>query len=138
MAQFLGYLLKNNITGSTDNSFIALESYNSTPNQREELVAYRDENTRDLTRVTADGMKTAINFSSIAGMDLLQKMAMQEFFNSAMVDEKQRKVDLTYWNDEENTYKRGYFYLPDISFTIIEITSDNIYYDAIDIGLVEY
>ena len=74
MAQFLGYLLK--CGNNTDNSFIEMSTYDSAPNQREEIKAVRDENTRDLLRVTADGMKTAIKFTTIP-MNLADKIKMQ-------------------------------------------------------------
>ena len=58
MANFEGYLFKKTVTQGTStidvpfpNRYIALDTWSSTPNQREEIKAYRDDNTRDLTRV---------------------------------------------------------------------------------------
>lgn len=135
---FLGYLIKNNITKNTDNSFIELSSYESIPNQREELVAYRDDNTRNLTRITAAGKKSKITFSTISGMNLQNKISFQNFFNTAMVDTAQRKVSITFWDDESNVYKSGFFYIANTTFPIIEIRDNDIIYDSVKIELVEY
>nr|DAU37946.1 MAG TPA: hypothetical protein [Caudoviricetes sp.] len=136
MSVFNGFLLKNS-SGETIDNYIQFDTYNSTPNQREEIDAYRDDNTRELYRATADGMKTAISFST-KDLDLNKKMAIQQFFTNATVIGKERKVYLTYWNDEDNVYKSSYFYIPDIKFTIKRIESDNIFYEPLDIELIEY
>lgn len=135
MAQFLGYLLKSGT--NTDNSFIQKDTFESTPNQREEIKAVRDENTRNLVRITADGMKTAIKFTTMP-VNLAGKVAIQNFFNAGIVDSKQRRVRLTYWNDEDNVYKTSDFYLPDITFTISTISEDDIQYNPLSIELIEY
>ena len=81
-APFLGYLLK--IANSSiifPNHYIQYETWKSTPNQREEIKAYRDDNTRDLFRVTAEGRKTIISFSTRPGLNLQDKLIIQDFFN---------------------------------------------------------
>lgn len=139
MADFKGYLLK--CGNQTDNSWMLAESYTSNPNQREELKAIRDENTRSLTRVTSDGMKTQIEFSVLPG-DLAQKKKIQAFFNAGIGSNaeriKQRRCTITYWNDEENVYKTTDFYLPNFNYPIESFTNDNIYYQSFTIKLVEY
>ena len=135
MGNFSGYLLKCN--NNTDNSWLLASSYKSTPNQREEIKAIRDENTRDLTRVTAKGTKTVIEFQTLP-VDLSGKKKIQKFFNDAMTDKLQRKVTVTYWNDEDNDYKTSSFYLPDIEFNIDYIDETNIYYSPLTFKLIEY
>lgn len=135
MGNFSGYLLKCN--NNTDNSWLLASSYKSTPNQREEIKAIRDENTRDLTRVTAQGTKTVIEFQTLP-VDLAGKKKIQKFFNDAMTDKLQRKVTVTYWNDEDNDYKTSSFYLPDIEFNIDYIDETNIYYSPLTFKLIEY
>lgn len=141
MSDFAGYLIK---AGNGDRIFpheyINLESYKTTPNQREEIEAYRDDYTRNLTRITADGMKTSIEFSTLDGLTLEEKIEIQAFFSSAMINTQARKVILNYWNDEENTYKTSYFYLPDVQYTISKIDreSNTMTYKSISYKLVEY
>lgn len=136
---FNGYLIKATASGTNfDNHWLTLDSYESTPNMREELVAYRDDYTRDLTRVTASGTKSQIKFTTKSNINYNTKVAIQNFFYNNEVDHLQRKIQLTYWNDEENNYKTSYFYRPDITFSIKRIDGNNIFYNALDITLVEY
>lgn len=135
---FKGYLIKN-----ADNSevlkgkWIERSTYLATPDQRVEIEAYRDDYTQDLERVTSPGLKSKIVFKTCP-MDLAEKTKFITFFNNAMVDRLQRKVHLTYWNDDVNEYDTGYFYYPDRTWPVKDYTSDNILYDSLEIQLVEY
>lgn len=138
MADFKGYLLKAVKTGQIFNSkWIEIESYSSAPNQREEISAKRDDYTRNLIRVTAPGNKTAIEFTTTS-CNLQTKMQIQNFFYAGETDHLQRKIELEYWNDEENKYKTGFFYRPDIKFTIETHGKNDIKYKPLEISLVEY
>ena len=139
MSNFAGYLLKATVTNTVfPNRYIKWDSWNSTPNNREEIKAYRDENTRDLTRITAAGKKTALQFATRDNLHITDKEAVQSFFTSAESDTDQRKISLEYWNDEDNTYKTGIFYRPNTQFKIKKVTDNDIIYDSITIDLVEY
>ena len=136
-SNFKGYLIKNAETGSTYNGFMLKESYSCTPNQREELVAYRDDNTRNLTRVTASGKKTTMTFSTV-DLDLTKMEAMIKFFESSMTNKEQRKCHITFWDFEKFEYRTSYFYIPNWTFNVNRITSDNIYFKDMEITLTEY
>ena len=118
--------------------YMALESWETTPNQREEKKAYRDDNTRNLTRVTASGHKTAIKFSTRDDLHLADKKIIQKFFTDHESNANERKISLTYWNDESNTYKTGDFYRGNMTFTIKKITDNDIIYKALSFDIVEY
>lgn len=137
-----GYLLKAVHTNKKfPLEYINFESWDSTPNQREEIKAYRDDNTRDLTRVTASGMKSKFGFTTRENLTLEDKIEIQKFFTDAMVDSearKQRKVQLTFWNDEANDYKTGYFYIPNMDFPIKKVTNETIFYREMTFQFVEY
>lgn len=60
MANFEGYLFKSG-SDIFPHQYINYESYSTLPNSREEIKAYRDDNTRDLTRVTASGTKSSFS-----------------------------------------------------------------------------
>lgn len=136
---FKGYLLKAIDTDTIlSGEYIETTTWKSTPNQREEIKAWRDDNTRDLTRITAKGKKSIFSFSTVAGMNLEQKMAFQKFFTDAEDNAEERKIHLQYWNDENNAYKTGYFYRPNMEFTIQEYTDDDIIYDTMNFDFVEY
>lgn len=139
MSSYAGYFIKATATGTRfPMKYINEESYKSTPNQREEIKAYRDENTRDLHRVTASGKKTKIEFTTRDGLHLKDKKIIQKFFTDAESDAAQRKISLEYWNDEDNTYKTSSFYRPDIEFTIKKATDTDLIYKELTIKLVEY
>ena len=141
MTEFKGYLMKaGNSNTIFPHKYINISTYKATPNQREEIEAYRDDYTRDLHRLTADGMKSKITFSTVENITLEEKIEIQDFFNSCMVDKKERKVYLTYWDDEDNIYETSYFYYPDIQYTINKLDRENntIIYATLDYSLTEY
>lgn len=136
---FKGYLLRATKTNRIlPEKYIAVESWDSTPNQREEIKAWRDENTRNLFRVTAKGKKTSFQFSTIDGLHLADKIEFQKFFTSAESNADERKINLEYWNDEKNKYDTGDFYRPNMNFPIQEHTADDIIYKAMTFEFVEY
>ena len=128
---YKGYLLK--FGGSILPNKYFLE-YSSTPDQRIESSAERD-NLGTLHRATLPNGKTSITFSTHI-MSLDEKIQFQSIINSAMVFESQRKVSVTYWNDETNTYKTGYFYIPDIEYQAMDADADTIRYNPITVELI--
>lgn len=137
MSSFKGYLLKSG-NDIFPHKYIQLNTWESTPNQREEIKAYRDDNTRNLTRVTAKGKKTVFSFVTIENLTLAQKKEIQLFFTSHETSALERKVPLTFWNDEENTYKTAYFYRPNMNFPIKKISENDITYGELKFEFVEY
>lgn len=123
--------------------YIAYDTYKCTPKQREEIKAYRDTITRALHRITATGMKTKITFSTRTNLHREDKQAIMNFFTSHEVDNIQRKIYLKYWDEEHEQYDTGYFYRPNIDFTVRDVfkTSSGGYdfhYAALDFELIEY
>lgn len=139
MAEFRGYLLKATKTDEVfPLEYIVWEGYKSTPNQREEIKAYRDENSRNLHRITAKGKKTRIDFTIRHNLHLADKKKIQKWFTDAESVSAERKINLEYWNDEDNKYETGDFYRPDIEFTIKEVLENDLIYKELPITLVEY
>lgn len=136
---FKGYLLK-----ATKNNqifplhYLDVGGYETSPNIREEIKAYRDDNTRDLTRVTAQGMKTAIGFNTRKNLHLEDIMVIEKFFKDNETDHKQRKLQLEYWDNENFVYKTGTFYRANMKYKILLIDGNDIIYDAVSVSLVEY
>lgn len=140
---FAGYLFAScdvnfKIKQIFPNKYIQYNSWSSTPNQREEIKAYRDDNTRNLTRITAAGKKSVFSFKVRSPLHLEDKIEIQNFFTSAEIDPEQRKVNLIFWDDENNTYKTGSFYRPNMQFPIMKITEDDIIYGELTIECIEY
>lgn len=125
-------------TQSFPNKYIQYNSWSSTPNQREEIKAYRDDNTRNLTRITAAGKKSVFSFKVRSGLHLVDKIEIQTFFSTYELDHEQRKINLKFWDDENNEYKTGTFYRPNMQFPIIKITDDDIIYGELTLEFIEY
>lgn len=139
MADFKGYLMKSTSNNTIfPHKYIQIDSFSTTPNAREEIKAVRDENTRDLTRVTASGTKSSITFSTLDGLNKSQVEEILNFFTSAETNALQRKLQLIYWNMEEMKYKTGYFYRPDITYQIREISNNDFICNEFEISLIEY
>ena len=98
--------------------------------------AERDDN-GNLQRTTLPTGKTSITFSTHI-LHLDEKINMQNIINSAIVNTAQRKCYVTYWNDETNSYDSGYFYIPDIEFSVMDASKTDILYNPISIELIEY
>lgn len=133
MSKYAGYLLKFGDKKIPNN--ILLE-YSTTPNQRLETSAERD-NTGTLQRKTLKSTKTSINFSTHI-LWLNEKINLQNIINAGIVNSAQRKCKVTYWNEEDNMYKIGTFYIPDIEFSVMDATSKDILYNPITVELIEY
>lgn len=122
--------------------YIVLGSWKSTPNQREEIRAYRDDNTRNLTRVTAAGKKSKFSFKTRPNLHLDEVRIIIDYFKlgeqltGGSADE--RKIQLYYWNDEDGEYKVGWFYRPNMDFPIKKISGNDIIYDSLELTFVEY
>lgn len=134
---FQGWLLKfgNEIL---PNEFISYDDYTSTPNQRTEVEAYRDLNNL-LHRDTSPNFKTKIEFNT-RPLWLSEKVRMQKIFSSGLVNKGERKYSITVWDDEENTYKTGLFYMPDVDYKIIDVDEEtnNILYNKCRFAIIEY
>ena len=106
MPTFKGYLLKNPQNNKIfPNQYIKYESWQSNPNQREEIKAYRDENTRDLTRVTASGRKTALSFEIRDNLHLADINEIRKWFNNAYSNADERKMTVEFWDDDKLEYR---------------------------------
>lgn len=133
MSNYKGYLLKFGNT-KFPNGYFA--EYSSTPDQRMDTDAERDDN-GNLQRTTLPTGKTSITFSTHI-LHLDEKINMQNIINSAIVNTAQRKCYVTYWNDETNSYDSGYFYIPDIEFSVMDASNTDLRYNPISIELIEY
>lgn len=136
---FSGYLLKGLETNTVfPHKYIVFSSWSSTPNQREEIKAYRDDNTRNLVRITASGKKSIFSFDTRPNIHLADKTAIHTWFYNNETDHVGRKMHLQFWDDENNVYKSGYFYRPNIALPIVRITANDIIYGTMHIDFIEY
>lgn len=133
MSNYNGYLLKfgGNIM---PNKYVT--AFSSTPNQRLETSAERDQN-GNLQRATLSNYKTKISFSTRI-LHLNEKLEFQSILNLSMTNKIQRKCRVTYWNDETNSYHTSDFYIPDIEYTVMDAEKNDITYQPITVELIEY
>lgn len=140
MSNFDGWLIKfGNVT--LPNSFILADGWESTPNQRVELDAYRDANVL-LHRETSENFKTSLTLN-IRSLSLAEMTAFKNVIGLATLDvisKNQRRVTVTYWNDEELAYKTAIMYMPDVKYSIhiANEAKKNIEYNSFTIELIEY
>ena len=106
---FQGYLIKvGNYTIPL--TFMKLESYKSAPNQRQDLDSYSDANGylhRNVLSHTATKLEFETPYLSMRDMrSLIQNI------RANYTDDLARTVELTYYDEETDTYKTGTFYMP--------------------------
>lgn len=135
-SDYKGYLIKFG-DYQLPNSFI--DEYPSTPNQRIEKKAWRD-NTEYLQRVTSPNFKTTLK-------PKIRAMCQDEFdlFISikahGLLNAEQRKYQVTYWNTETMNYSTGEFYVPDTEFVMKHIADNEtgeMYYDGFTFEMIQY
>ncbi len=123
------------------NGFILADGWESVPNQRMEIDAYRDANIL-LHRETSGNFKTSLTLT-IRPMDLAEMTAFKAVIGLATLEitsKRQRRLLVTYWNDEELDYKTATMYMPDVTYSIHTVSEDrkDIEYNSFTIELIEY
>lgn len=115
-----------------------VEGYTVQPNIREEIKAYRDENTRNLTRITASGKKTQIVMKTRKNLPDADKVDVLKWFTDHESDAGQRKISVLYFDIDSSTYKTGNFYRANPEYTISKIEGTKLFWNAFNIEMVEY
>ena len=106
---FQGYYIKvGNYTIPL--TFMKLESYKSAPNQRQDLDSYRDADGylhRNVLSHTATKLEFETPYLTFKDMrSLIQNI------RANYTDELARTVEVTYYDEETDSYKTGTFYMP--------------------------
>ena len=127
MADFKGYLLELN-GRVLPTKFI--QTYKATPNQKQDDKSYQDI-TGQLHRNVLPHTRSKIDLTT-PYLWLKDKIEFQSFFPD------REAVQVTYWDDENNEYKSGKFYVPDIEYQVYRIDGDDMEYFPIRVALIEY
>ena len=117
-------------------SFIKVQSYKVVPNRRQDLDSTRNAN-GVLQRTVLDHYASTVEFATIP-MDNTQMAAFMSLIRSKYSIEKEKKIHLTYYCPDTDSYKSGDFYVPDIEFPIIYIDGTTIQYDSVTLEFIEY
>ena len=131
MNNYKGYLLKFGGTILPNHYFT---DYSSTPAQRQEADAQVDQNGH-LHRETMPHKRSSIRFTTHF-LTLDEKIDLQSIMGYS--GSLQRRVNVTYWNDETNDYSNADFYLPDVEFSVQDASDTDIQYNPISFELIEY
>lgn len=129
LADFEGWLIKVNGT-IFPNHLIFYSTYKSTPNQITDLDSYTDEDGL-LHRNPLPHTSSKIEFET-KPMWLPQKKQIQRLLPTRIL------LNVDYWNDEENQYRSGEFYVPEITYPIMWLQYGSIFYDKTRIAFIEY
>lgn len=133
MSNYAGYFIS---MGGTILPNKYLTGYTATPNQRTDLSTYRDNNNL-LNRATSPNFKTKITITT-KPLFIDEKINLQNIIAGGYINYVQRKVSMTYYNDEDDKYYTGNFYVPDPSFTIKYCSGNDVWYNPVEISFIEY
>lgn len=138
--KFQGWLIKFGGV-QLPNSFLLADGWESTPNQRIELDAYRDARVY-LHRETAADFKTKLKLN-LREMTLVEREAFDNVIGLATLsisDKRERKVAVQYWNDEDLDYAYGEFYITDTTYVAHKVDEEkcDIKYNPFSMTLIEY
>ena len=81
--------------------------------------------------------RTTAKFT-VKKMDLDKKIAFQSIVQGAITNAAERKMTVTYWNDDVNDYRTTECYVPDIEYSVRDADATTIYYNPISVELIEY
>lgn len=113
--------------------YMKLDSYKSSPDQRQDLDSYRDAD-GVLHRTVLAHTATKIEFET-PYMHRADLEALINGIKANYIDALSRDVTLTYYDDETQTYKTGHFYLP--GTMTFEVYNKDIY-NSCRFAFIEY
>jgi len=116
--------------------YIKADSYKVVPNRRQDLDPYRDAN-GELHRNTLSHTATTISFET-KPMWNSEFATFMSLLRNSYSDSLEKKVSVTYYCPDLDSYKTGDFYVPDIEYSIYMIKGTKILYNPVTIELIEY
>ena len=133
---YQGYLVK---IGSTELDFkwINYADYSITPNQRQDLDSFRDNNGY-LHRTVLPHTATKIEFNT-PPMPESSKMELFGIFENNFTNKQERKLTINYYSPDTSTYKTAEVYMPDVQFQLQTVDEHGqLWYDTMRIAFIEY
>lgn len=138
---FSGYLIKVGPSGSEVEiplKYMRAETYTVTPNQRLEWSAERDV-TGVLHRETVANQPPKIEFSTplMTNSDI---NALNTIISAAYSVAAERKLRVTYYDPESDSYKSHECYMPDVNYTIrnVDTVKNVINYEELRYAFIGY
>ena len=134
---FDGYLIrKPNANVYFPERLIVASSYQVTPNIRQDKDPKRDLNGK-LHRAVVKAKPSTIKFST-RELHADELHEIKAFFDSCMESSSERKVKVRFWCPDTEEYKTETMYIPDVAYTIVFHTNDDIIYAPIEYELIGY
>ena len=133
---FAGYLFKTQDNTILD-KYLVREGYSDTPDQRQDQNSYRD-GAGELHRGVLPAVATTLVLKTLDGLTLEDITILRNAIRSGLLDEQERMVRLTYWNNEKLDYCTEVFYMPDMTFTIRENRGDTLIYNSLTLKFIGY
>ena len=125
--EYRGYLLKIN---GTELPHGIITGYSSIPNRQQDKNSYTD-NDGKTHRNILPHTKTTIKL--ITGiLSLAEKRILKKLFPA------REYVEIEYWNDDDDRYATGIFYVPDVEYEVLDYDDKTIYYRPISLEFIEY
>lgn len=136
---FSGYLIKvGSPAVEIPLKYMRAETYSVTPNQRLEWSAERDV-TGVLHRETTANMPPKIEFNTplMTNKDI---KALNTILSNAYSNATERKLSVTYYDPESDTYKTHDCYMPDVKYEIRNVDTVNnvINYEELRYAFIGY
>lgn len=113
--------------------YMKLDSYKTSPDQRQDLDSYRDADGY-LHRNVLPHTASKVEFET-PPMHVADFRALIDGIRANYIDALSRDVNLTYYDDDTDTYKTGHFYMP--ATMTYEVYNKDIY-NSFRIAFIEY
>lgn len=138
---FTGYLIAVGTGQNTHRiplKYMRAETYKVTPQQRLEWSAERDV-TGVLHRETVSNMPPKIEFNTPL-MTNAEINALNSLFQGAFTNVAERKLHVTYYDPESDSYKVHMCYMPDVEYNIrnVDETKNVINYEELRFAFIGY
>lgn len=119
--------------------YIFKESYNITPNQKQDINSKLSAD-YVLKRRVAAHRRSKIEFNTIPELNNDEMYTLLELFLDNVLNESEENVRIRYFNAKKNDYEEGVFYLPDINYVIkrTDHIQNKVIYATCRFALIEY
>lgn len=118
--------------------YVFKESYKVTPNRRQDLDPYRDANGL-LHRNTLSHTATTISLQT-KPMWNSDMASLMSFIRGKYTNSQEKKLSITYYCPDIDSYKTGNFYVPDIEFNmdLVDTAKKRVLYYSTTLEFIEY
>lgn len=119
--------------------YIFKESYNITPNQKQDINSKLNAN-YVLQRRVAKHRRSKIEFNTTPEIDNLELYTLNQLFLGNVLNQDEENVRIRYFNPKMNDYEEGTFYIPDIGYAMKRTipAEKRIIYASVRFALIEY